>query len=128
MDKVTHFEVPFDDKEKCKEFYGDVFGWKFQDMEEMPYTMAYTVDVDEKYMPKESGAINGGMYKRDENSAQGPVIVIDVASIDEKLEKIKQAGGDVFREKIQVGDMGWYAQVRDPEGNIIGIWQTAKKE
>ena len=29
--------------------------------------------------------------------------------------------------KQQVGDMGLYARVSDPEGNIIGIWENLKK-
>ena len=127
MNKVVHFEVPYDDKEKCKEFYHKVFDWKLQDIPEMSYTIAHTVEVDEKQMPKEVGAINGGMYKRDAKSAKGPLIVIDVTSVDEYLKKVKKAGGKVFREKMQVGDMGWYAQVVDTEENIIGIWQTIKK-
>jgi len=127
MDKVVHFEIPFDDKEKCLDFYKNVFGWKLNDMPEMNYIIVHTVDVDEKFMPKQVGAINGGMYKRDEKSAKGPVIVIDVSNLDDKLKEIEEMGGKVFREKMKVGDMGWYAQVKDTEGNIIGVWETIKK-
>jgi hypothetical protein len=31
MDKVQHFEVPADDMRRAKEFYGEVFGWTFED-------------------------------------------------------------------------------------------------
>lgn len=127
MDKVVHFEVPFDDKERAMKFYKDVFGWGMQDMHEMNYTMVHTVEVDEKFMPKEPGAINGGMYKRDAQSARSPVIVISVSSVDEYIKKIEDAGGEVFRGKVRVGDMGFYAQVKDTEGNVIGIWETIKK-
>jgi uncharacterized protein len=129
MNPVVHFEIPFDDKEKAKEFYEKVFGWKLQDIPEMHYIMAHTGETDEQtHMLKEPGRINGGMYKRDDKSAHSPVLVIDVPSVDEHLEKIKAAGGSVFREKVQVGDMGFYAQVKDTEGNIIGIWENIKKE
>jgi uncharacterized protein len=127
MDKVVHFEVPFDDKERAQKFYKDVFDWGMNDMPEMNYTIVHTVEVDDKMMPKESGAINGGMYKRGEGAAKGPVIVIDVSSIDEYVKKIEAAGGKVIRAKNQVGDMGFYAQVEDTEGNIIGIWEMIKK-
>ena len=65
MNKIVHFEIPFDDKEKAMKFYKDIFGWELNDMPEMNYVIAHTVKVDKKFMPKESGAINGGMYKRD---------------------------------------------------------------
>ncbi len=127
MDKVVHFEIPYDNLEKAKKFYSEVFGWKLQDMPEMNYIMAYTTEVDDKFMPKEAGAINGGMYKRDEQSAKNPVVVINVDSVDNYIKKVKSAGGKVFRKKAKVGDMGFYAQVSDTEGNVIGIWETVKK-
>ncbi len=52
------------------------------------------------------------------------IIVIDVASVDEHIEKVKAAGGSVFRDKMAVGNMGFYAQVKDTEGNIIGLWEN----
>ena len=123
MDKVVHFEIPCDNAERASEFYKKVFGWKINAVPEMNYHIVHTVDIDEKNMPKEAGAINGGMYKRDEKSAQSPVIVISVKNIDEAVKKAEKAGGKVFRPKMQVGNMGLYAQVKDSEGNIIGIWQ-----
>ncbi len=124
MDKVVHFEIPFDDQKRAEKFYSHVFGWKLNPMPEMKYTIVHTVALDDKMMPKESGAINGGMYKRDDKSAQTPVIVINVANLDEKLKQIVNAGGKLFMSKHAVGDMGWYAQVKDTEGNIIGVWET----
>lgn len=127
MNSVVHFEVPFDDQERATTFYKEVFGWEFQDMPEMNYVIARTGDTDENFMLKKPGMINGGMYKRDEQSAKSPVLVINVPSVDEHIAKIKGAGGDVVRPKVQVGDMGYYAQVKDTEDNIIGIWEDIKK-
>jgi len=30
MDKVVHFEIPFDDEGRAKAFYSEVFGWQIQ--------------------------------------------------------------------------------------------------
>ena len=122
MDKAVHFEIPYDDLDRAKKFYTHVFGWKINTIPEMNYNIVHTVEVDEKQMPKESGAINGGMYKRDEKSAQGPVIVMNVEDVDEAVKKAEKAGGKVFRKKMSIGEMGFYAQVKDTEGNIIGVW------
>ena len=122
MDKAVHFEIPYDDLDRAKKFYTNVFGWKINTLPEMNYNIVHTVEVDEKQMPKESGAINGGMYKRDEKSAQGPVIVMNVKNVDEAVKKAEKAGGKVFRKKMAIGKMGFYAQVKDTEGNIIGVW------
>jgi uncharacterized protein len=126
MNKVVHFEIPFDDKDRAIKFYKETFDWDMQDMPEMSYVIARSGPTDEKYMPKETGFINGGMYKRDDASSKSPVLVIDVENIDDHVKKIESAGGKLVRAKVQVGDMGLYAQVTDTEGNIIGIWQNIK--
>lgn len=125
MNKVVHFEIPTKDLNRAKAFYGDIFGWKLMDMPAMHYTIVQTVEVDDKQIPKESGAINGGMTA-DDKTAKGPVIVIDVPSIDEYIKKIEAAGGKVVAPKVHVGDMGYYARFEDPEGNVVGIWENIK--
>ena len=127
MDKVGHFEFPYEDLSRAKEFYSKVFGWKFQDFSDMNYTMAFTVETDEQMMPKESGAINGGLYKRDENSSKTPVVIVGVESVDDKIKEIEFSGGKVLLKK-QLGNMGFYAQVSDTEGNIIGIWERIREK
>ena len=64
MDKVVHFEIPFDDKKRAMKFYTEAFGWKLTDMAEMSYVMAETTAVDEKQRAKDPGAINGGLFPR----------------------------------------------------------------
>lgn len=125
MDKVVHFEIPADDLARAKKFYSTVFGWKTEDVPGMEYTMVHTVDVDQKTrMPKESGAINGGMMKR-MAEVKAPVVTINVADIDKAVEKVQKAGGKLLMPKQKVMDMGWNAYVKDTEGNVIGVWQTA---
>ncbi len=85
--------------------------------------MVNTVECDDKHMPKEPGAINGGMFKRKVPN-QSPVIVINVPSIDDYLGKIEKAGGKMVLPKQNVGDFGFYAQFSDTEGNVIGLWQN----
>ena len=69
MSKVVHFEIPADDLDRAKNFYGSVFGWELQTvpMNEGEYTSVITTDVDEQtQQPTEPGAINGGMFVRNE--------------------------------------------------------------
>lgn len=123
MNKVVHFEIPVDDLERAKKFYGEVFDWKINDIPEMQYTILQTVEVDENQMPKELGAINGGMMKR-EPRVPHPVVTIDVPDIDEAMEKIISMGGSEVMEKMEIPDMGWAAYFKDSEGNVIGLWQN----
>jgi uncharacterized protein len=124
MDKVVHFEIPTDDLSRAKEFYGSVFGWDLQTMEEMDYTIARTTSVDEQQMPTEPGAINGGMMKRSAETPS-PVLTIGVESVDDSLKQVEGAGGNVVRPKTDIPGMGSFAYVKDTEGNVIGLWESA---
>jgi predicted enzyme related to lactoylglutathione lyase len=127
MNSIVHFEIPAKDKERSKKFYETVFGWKFEDVPQMDYTMVHTVELDDKYMPVRPGAINGGMMTEEANGGMNPVLVIDTPSVDEYLQKVVDAGGVKLSDKAAVGDMGFYARAKDTEGMVIGIWETAKK-
>jgi predicted enzyme related to lactoylglutathione lyase len=126
MDKVIHFEIPADNLERAKKFYQSIFGWQLNDMPEMNYTGVTTVPTDSRHMPKEPGAINGGMYKRTKPD-ELPVFYINVPSIDDYLKKVERAGGKTILSKQKVSDMGFYARLSDTEGNVIGLWEHAMK-
>ena len=123
MNKVTHFEIPYDDQSRAQKFYEDVFGWQIAKFPDMDYHMATTAPSDENMKPKEVGSINGGLFPKDSTGSH-PVIVIDVPSLDDHIKKIESAGGKVIMPKLQVGNFGLYARVSDTEGNVSGIWQT----
>jgi uncharacterized protein len=124
-DKVVHFEVPFDDGDRARTFYGDVFGWQLMPMPEMGYTMVMTGPSDEQTGPTEPGFINGGMFERsDDFPGKGPNLVIDVSSIEDSLKKVAEAGGTVVKDRMPVGEMGFAAYFTDTEGNLMGLWET----
>ncbi|MBI5272791.1 MAG: VOC family protein [Chlamydiia bacterium] len=122
MDKVVHFEIPVDDMKRAKKFY-EIFNWQMQDIEGMDYVGVRTVHVDDNRMPKEAGAINGGMMQR---TAQvtAPVVAIHVSSVDEYLKKVLKAGGKMVMPKMEIPGMGYYAYISDTEGNVVGLWET----
>ncbi|HXW03904.1 MAG TPA: VOC family protein [Vicinamibacterales bacterium] len=124
MDKVVHFEIPFDDKPRAMKFYQDAFGWRLVDMPQMNYVLASTVDVDERQMPKEPGAINGGLFQRPAE-APAPTIYVGVTSVDASIAKATAAGGRVVTPRTPIPGMGAYARIADTEGNVIGLFEGA---
>jgi uncharacterized protein len=127
MQKVVHFEIPADDIERAKNFYGSIFGWELQTMpmENGEYTSVRTTAVDEQtQMPTEPGAINGGMFQRAEGAPSTPVITIDVDAIDDALKQIEDKGGSTVTPRTAIPGMGAFAYFQDPEGNVLGLWET----
>jgi predicted enzyme related to lactoylglutathione lyase len=111
-DRVVHFEIPYDDAERARGFYAEVFGWQINPIPAL------------QGMPTEPGFIGGGMTQRGDTVPR-PVITIAVADIDETLEKVRARGGSAVGEKVPVADMGTAAYFRDSEGNLMGLWQNA---
>lgn len=122
--RVVHFEVPFDDADRARRFYREVFDWQIQPVPEMRYNMVSTGPVSSEGMPSEPGYIGGGMMQR-EAPVNHPVITLQVEDIDAALLAIKQHGGTPVGEKMAIGEMGFAAYFRDSEDNLLGLWQTA---
>ena len=124
MDKVVHFEVPFDDGERATTFYREAFGWELNAMPQFQYVMVTTTPADEQGRPSEPGSVNGGMLGR-HGPITGPVITIAVDDLDDALSRVEKLGGKVAIGRQPVGDMGFSAYFHDTEGNLMGLWQNA---
>jgi predicted enzyme related to lactoylglutathione lyase len=126
--RVVHFEIPADNVERAKTFYKQVFGWDISQYPGMEYHMVNTTEVDQKtQMPTKPGAINGGMAKRNNDTNKTTVITVDVPDIDAALKSIEKLGGKTVQKKQPVADMGFTAYFKDTEGNVVGLWQSARR-
>jgi len=127
MRKVVHFEIPAEDLERAKSFYGSIFGWELTTMP-MPggeYTTVTTTPVDQAtQLPSEVGGINGGMMQRTPE-LRSPVITIDVDAIDDALQQVESNGGSTVTPRTEIAGMGAFAYFTDTEGNVLGLWETA---
>ena len=89
--------------------------------------MVGTTETDQKtQQPTKVGAINGGLTKRN-SEVKNTVITIDVQDIEATLKNVEKLGGKMVRKKEPVADMGFTAYFKDTEGNIVGLWQSARR-
>jgi predicted enzyme related to lactoylglutathione lyase len=124
MPTIVHFEIPSDNVERSKKFYSDLFGWNIEKVptEKLPEDVEYwgiTTKDD-----KGNNAVNGGIMKRMMPEQQGITNYIDVRSVDEYSEKVKQLGGVVKVPKMPIPGMGYLAVCSDTENNTFGLWQN----
>ena len=126
--EVGHFEIPAKDFKRAKAFYSQVFGWKISDSTMASgetYTSLQTTEVDSANRPKSPGAINGGLVKlKEPNTA--PVITIVADDINETLRLAEKNGGKTITKRTEMGQYGAYAYFRDPEGNVMGLYEYPK--
>ena len=120
MATVVHFEIPADDVERAKKFYGELFGWKIEKFEGLP-SMDYWMVMT----GREEGQMgaDGGMMKR-VDPRQQTIVYIDVPSVDEFIGKVTSLGGQLVYPKMAVPGMGYFAVCLDPENNGFGLWEN----
>ncbi len=106
--RIDYVEFPAHDTGKIKAFYGQVFGWKFED-----YGPHYTSFQD--------GRLSGGFTTDATPGTGGPLVVIystDLAAIE---AKIKTAGGSIVKAAFSFPG-GRRFHFADPAGNVLGVW------
>jgi predicted enzyme related to lactoylglutathione lyase len=128
---VVHFEMPAKDKSRVSKFYTDAFGWQMVQLgQEMgDYILAGTTPTDENQMVRNKGEVNGGFFEyKDEEGMNTPHIVIQVENLDQTIEAIKNAGGEIRGEKMDIPGVGTYVSFKDTEGNNVGMLQPPQNK
>jgi len=128
MGRLVHFEIHVSDMERAKNFYGNIFGWTFQDWSDyagMPYFGAVTGD-------EETLGINGALMQRQgpapepKQALNGFACTMGVENYDATEAKILDNGGQVAIPKYALPGMAWQGYYTDTEGNLFGIHQPDK--
>ena len=120
--RVVHFEVPFDDPERARTFYGETFGWSFVEGPSKHHLSVQPGPVGDDGRPEERGAINGGLLRR-ESPSDRPMLTIEVDDLDAAMERLESFGGQVVMPPQQVVGFGRTAYFKDTEGNLMGLWE-----
>ena len=125
MNPVVHFELPYENAERAAAFYRAAFGWQTQqygaDMGN--YVVVTTATTDAK-PDAPRGAINGGLYqKKSDYPAQYPSVVIGVEDLQRSMKAVRDAGGQVLGEPVEIPGVGLYVSFLDPEQNRNSMLQ-----
>jgi len=113
-----HVEWSVTDLARAKAFYGGMFEWTFEAFGE-GYLMFTTPNKE----------LGGGLMSGQEIPKGGsPCVYIEVDSIEAYCAKVGDFGGGVFMGKTEIPGMGWFAILTDPDGNCVGIFESARKE
>ena len=106
---IEHFEIPADNVDNLKNFYSSLFACQFEKGETQGYWMIRNAGISGALMQKE-------------NPEQMSTQFVTVESIDNYIDKAKQLGAKVIKNKKEISE-GYYAVLEDPQKNTFGIWQ-----
>jgi uncharacterized protein len=121
---IVWFEVPADDTERAKKFYGLLFGWKIAPFPGM------TAPEAQNYLHIDTGGADaspdGGIMKR-MHPEQAITSYVSVPSVVRYMAKVEKLGGSICKEKTAVPGMGYFAICKDTENNTFAIWEMNPK-
>jgi uncharacterized protein len=115
---VTYMQIPAADVRASAAFYASVFGWD--------------ADVeggrDEHLSFTDGAGLMVGAFTNTIAIAREPGILpyIYVDGVDKTIERALAAGGEAVRGPYPEGEL-WVATLRDPAGNVIGIWRHGSR-
>jgi predicted enzyme related to lactoylglutathione lyase len=112
---VSYLRIPARDVAQSAEFYRAVFGWQLRG------------DLGEPSFSDGTGHVIG--HWRTDLSAAGQAGVLPyiyVTSLDDTLRAAAEYGAEPVTPPYPEGNL-WIATIRDPAGNVIGVWQAGPR-
>ena len=106
--RIDYIEFSVRDVAEAKRFYGEAFGWSFED-----YGPGYASFAD--------GRLSGGFHVGPEVKSGGPLVVIYALDLAAMERKVTAAGGVIVRPAFEFPG-GRRFHFTDPSGHELAVW------
>lgn len=118
---VTWFEIPVSDIKRSKAFYEHVFQFEMSDMQVK----------DEKLAVFPATEVSGALLEEPDYVAPGRAVILYL-NIPDTIESVQaraeEKGGAIVTPRSVIDEeVGWSATFKDPDGNVIGLYESAQK-
>ena len=107
---ITWFEIYVQDLDRAKKFYEAMLGIELNPM------LGFPQDAD-------LNGSSGSIIKAEGMPSGGNSTLVYFECDDCSVEasRVNDAGGELIREKMSIGEFGFVAHAKDSEGNMIGL-------
>lgn len=112
---VVWFEVMGEDAKALRGFYGELFGWSYDLVEEADYGMVGC----------EQGGIPGGVGKVPESKGPWVTFYVSTKDITKSLDEATKLGGRVVMPRTSLPGGVTLGMFSDPAGNTVGLVEEA---
>ena len=109
-----HFEIGCRDTAQAQQFYSSLFGWSTAQMG--PALMINTGAQE---------GIQGHFTALGHEPFHYTIFYVNVDDIDAYLAKSQSLGGSTLVPKVDIPGYGSFAWLKDPDGNVVGLWKQA---
>lgn len=110
---VVHFEIGGRDSAKLSSFYAKLFDWSVE-----AYGPAQMINTGCK------DGIQGHINSLGHEPHTYSLMYVLVDDIPAYIKKAEAAGAKMIVPATEVPGMGHFAWLKDPEGNLFGLWKA----
>lgn len=103
------------DLEAARRFYGELFGWTFEQGADASEVRAYS----------DGRRVAGLAARATDERPPNWNVYFATEDVDAATGRVKEAGGEVLIAPTAVGDTGRVAVALSPDGAAFGLWQLA---
>jgi predicted enzyme related to lactoylglutathione lyase len=115
---LSWFEIPALDFARARSFYEKLFGVELKEHSAGPNIMGIFPYDQEK---ASGGCVMKGPFLAPSN--EGVIVYLNAGdSLDETLDRVQPCGGEVVFPKTSVPGNGFFAHIKDTEGNRVGLF------
>ena len=120
---IGWFEIYVQDMPRAKAFYEAVLQGELNHLPNLNLKAFPDLEMWEFPTSMENYGAAGALVKMAGHPSGGNSTLVYFTCEDCAVEAARAAanGGSIFKEKISVGEYGFFAQVYDTEGNMIGL-------
>ncbi|HEY1163873.1 MAG TPA: VOC family protein [Chitinophaga sp.] len=121
VNTLNWFEIPVNDFDRARQFYSRLFDYEMQDALAGPNRRGFLPH------DQQGGGIGGAIVQGPDYipSQRGCLVYLNAGDdLSIVLARVTAAGGKIIQEKTPVSEehtLGYYAIIRDPEGNRIAL-------
>lgn len=105
---INYIEFGVRNIAETKRFYGDAFGWTFQDW-------------GDDYASFSEAGVDGGFRSDDASTIGRPLVILYSVDIEGALRRVEKAGGKLVKPIFSFPG-GRRFHFADPAGNELAIW------
>lgn len=105
---IQYIELGVGDVAAAKDFYGDAFGWTFQ-------------DFGPTYASFGNAGLGGGLNGEVPEQVGRPLVILYANDLEASIERVKSAGGRIVKPIFSFPG-GRRFHFMDPAGNELAVW------
>jgi len=117
---LSFFSIHADDLDRARQFYAQVFGWRFEPWGPPGFYLIHTGDDQN---PGVLGSLSGRREPLTGTGMRGFECTISVDDIDQAIRAIQAHGGTIAMAKFHIPTVGSGCYFHDTEGNRAGAMQ-----